>query len=282
MIRLARFLAVLVPALALPAAARADCPEVPGADALVVPGRVVMLGEMHGTEESPAFVAALACRAVEKGLPLRVGLEIDIEEAPALETFLGSDGTAADRDALLAGAFWTRAYQDGRSSRAMASLLDSLRALRRGGADVTVFPFSHEDAGTGRDAAMAGTIGEHIGRDDPPGVTLTLSGNLHSRTAQGSPWDPSFESMAYRLALARPGLDIVSLDVCHRGGEARFCTGAEPASCIARPLRETTEDSSARGVRLGAAAGAEGHDGVYCVGTLHASPPAVASDGDAG
>lgn len=29
---------------------------------MLAPGRVVLLGEMHGTEESPAFPAGLACR----------------------------------------------------------------------------------------------------------------------------------------------------------------------------------------------------------------------------
>ncbi|MEZ5332585.1 MAG: hypothetical protein R2991_11155 [Thermoanaerobaculia bacterium] len=273
MVRPARFLIALAPALVVPLTARGDCAGVPGADALLVPGRVVMLGEMHGTQESPAFVADLVCRAVEEGLAVRVGLEIAVEERPALAAFLDSAGSEADREALLSTPFWTRPYQDGRSSRAMAALLASLRALRAAGGAVTVFPFSHENAGAGRDAAMARTIAEAVDRDEKA-LTLTLSGNLHSRTGPGSPWDPGFEPMGYLLARERPDLDLVSLDVRYAGGEAWICTGAEVSSCGARPLGGTLAESATCAVALAPEA-AEGHDGSYCVGTLHASPPAA-------
>ena len=60
---------------AIPAASADDgCAPIGGATPLLETGRVVLLGELHGTEQSPAFVASLACHAVAAGLDLVVGL----------------------------------------------------------------------------------------------------------------------------------------------------------------------------------------------------------------
>src|SRR6185436_14170191 len=99
-----------------------------------------LLGEIHGTCEAPRATLALA----RQSLPARIGLEIDVDEQPRIDAFL-RDG---DRAALLAGPFWTRDFQDGRSSQAMAALLDDVRQLRLSGADLDVFLFrdeSHDD-----------------------------------------------------------------------------------------------------------------------------------------
>lgn len=45
-----------------------SCTKIPGSAALLAPGKVVLLGELHGTNESPSFVASLACNAVVAGL----------------------------------------------------------------------------------------------------------------------------------------------------------------------------------------------------------------------
>lgn len=267
------FLVLLASLLgAAPGAFAEACPAIARKDELLVAGGVVLLGEMHGTEESPAFLADLACGAGEAGLAVRVGLEVDVAEAGAIEWFLDSGGTAEDVELLLAGPFWTRDYQDGRSSRAMAALLADLGALRRSGRPVTVFPFSHETAGADRDAAMAEVIAGHLAGGDEA-VTLVLTGNLHSRTRVGSPWDPAFEPMGYRLAALLPERRIVSLDVCHGGGSAWICTGGSAADCGERRLGPSRAQGPA-GIHVGSGAEAEGHDGAYCVDALHASPPA--------
>lgn len=40
-----------------------ECEPTPGLDPLLVPGRFVLLGELHGTREMPAAVARIACAA---------------------------------------------------------------------------------------------------------------------------------------------------------------------------------------------------------------------------
>jgi len=118
------------------------CREIEGLEPLLAPGAGVLFGEIHGTVESPAFVANAACLALRAGFPVTVALEIPREEQPRVDTFLASAGMVADRAALLDSSFWQDKYQDGRRSQAMLSLLDELRRLRRGGHPIRATPGS--------------------------------------------------------------------------------------------------------------------------------------------
>ena len=114
------------------------CRPIGGLDKVLEPGKILLLGEMHGTAESPAFVADLACHAAKAGRPVTVALEINRAESPRVEAYLASKGLPEDRAALVQGSFWSNQPRDGRSSEAMAGLLDSLRKLRQQGAPVKV------------------------------------------------------------------------------------------------------------------------------------------------
>ncbi len=105
------------------------------ADAL----RPLLIGEIHGTQETPALLASMLRQG--SGRPWLLGLEIPRQEQERIEAFLRSDGGARARAALTGGAFWTRELQDGRSSEAMLQLIDAVRALRRSGRDIHVVCF---------------------------------------------------------------------------------------------------------------------------------------------
>ena len=96
----------------------------PGSELVLAGPRLTLVGELHGTREAPAAMLALAEAASERG-PVRVGLELPVEEQAHLDRFFG-DG---DRAQLLAGDFWSRGLRDGRNSEAMADLLDVLGLL---------------------------------------------------------------------------------------------------------------------------------------------------------
>jgi hypothetical protein len=108
--------AVLV--IALSGAARAsgwhaDCgTPIEGLDPLIAPGKTLVLGEIHGTREVPAFVASAVCQAVYTG-PVVLGLEMPAQ--PQFDAYLASDGGPQAQQALLAAPFWTAAFQDGRA-----------------------------------------------------------------------------------------------------------------------------------------------------------------------
>ncbi len=253
------------------------CPEVEGLDPLLVPGAVLLLGEMHGTAESPAFAEAAACRALKGGRRVIVALEIPREEQERVETFLASPGEEADRTALLEGPFWRSEYQDGRRSRAMLSLLDGLRRLSRQGLPLRARLIDREESPSSpqvRDRWMGEALAA-AADESPDALVIALTGNVHSRITRGTPWDPGYEPMGFDLVGSRPSLRVASLNVSYRGGTAWFCTSDQPGSCGVHPLKSAGE-AGADG-RWHVALYPEvrsGSSGVYEVGTLTASPPA--------
>ena len=75
------------------ATASLDCgTPIAGVAPLLVPGTIVMLGEIHGTVETPAFVGDLACHGLVRGHRVLLGLEYPASEQADLETYLASDG----------------------------------------------------------------------------------------------------------------------------------------------------------------------------------------------
>ncbi len=131
---------------------------------------ILLIGEIHGTEQFPRLVAELTRAAVAEQLPITVGLEIPCSEQERLDDLLqlgrqaqvhAQQTDAQDVDAQqvhaqqadaqdvaaeqvdaeqVEGWWWDRAreFQDGRSSRSMAELVSSLATLARQGADVAV------------------------------------------------------------------------------------------------------------------------------------------------
>lgn len=106
------------------------------------PRPLLIVGELHGSDQAPALAAALVERLAQQA-PVRLGLEIYAQEQARIDTYLASNGNAEARAALLAGEFWQRPREksDGRRSRAMFALIEHLRVLQRGGAPVDVVAF---------------------------------------------------------------------------------------------------------------------------------------------
>lgn len=257
-----------------------DCPPVPGVERLFERADLVLVGEMHGTVESPAYVAALACHAARAGGGVTVGFELAESEEARFSAYLGSDGSAAARAALLAGAPWqaTGQGQYGATSEAMVGLLESLRRLRRQGYPVSFALFNRTD-GRGsrdRDRKMAQTLGAQVRRSS--GRFIALTGNVHSRLARGTRWDAEYEPMGFLLRRDDPELRVVALNVAHAGGEAWLCT---PEGCGPQRLRGR---GAAAGERFATVVEDElrpdGHHGHYYVGEIHPSPPAVVGESD--
>jgi hypothetical protein len=253
-----------------------DCgPPIEGAEPVLQAGGLVMLGELHGTQQIPAFVADLACQGAVRELAVRVGLEIPRSEDEALAAYLTGSGAAADRAALLDAEHWQRPDQDGRSSEAILALIDRVRALRQGGLDVDLFAFDASSWAdwNERDAAMAARI---LGRAtaEPEALVLTLSGNLHNRTVQGLPWDPNAVPMGVLVQRARP--DGISLDVRHAGGTAWIC---QQEGCGVARLAGGAAGTGRR-IELRAEPDELGQHGTFSVGPLEAAPPAVGQPGE--
>jgi hypothetical protein len=219
---------------------------------------------MHDNDETQKFVGQLACAATALGA-LRVGLEIPSDEQAHIDKFLGSAGTPPDRQALLSGEFWTREFQDGRSSTAMAALLESLRKLARGGSDVKVvafdIPSSVHDGD--RDEAMAKNLAASFVRE-PEAVFLVLVGNLHARKAARMRFKQTFMAQ-YLIQMKQP---VTTLDGRYGVGTSWVCAptcqpqliGRGPAMPVGIVLERTQDDA---------------YDGTFSVGAPTFAPPAA-------
>lgn len=156
-----------------------DCQPIQGLDPYLVQGRVILLGEIHGTIEGPQFVERIACLALKKGLNVTVGLELPRSEEPVIDTFLESGGSVEERNKVLQLPFWSRDYQDGRASQAMFGLLDSIRELKSNGEHVAVVLIDKPNS-SDRDYDMAQRIIEKI-ESNASDFFIVLTGNYHNR-----------------------------------------------------------------------------------------------------
>ena len=174
--------------------------------------RLLIVGEMHGTNETPDLVAALVRDSI-KHRPVQLGLEMPAAEQSALQAYIRSTGGAPERAKLLQGRFWTS--QDGRSSTAMLRLLDSVRKLRIAGANVDVFAMEpiYPDLATMKkeggaqfvkEAGMAQSIRHAMDVGSPDQLVIVLMGNFHSRYGKDSPADAPDHSVTERLASESP------------------------------------------------------------------------------
>jgi len=235
-------------------------------------GAVLLLGELHGTQEVPRFVAQAACQAMVAGTPVTVGLELPLENQTRVDAFLESAGTEEDWLKLMEAPFWRSPYPDGRSSEAVANMLEQLRQLRSRGLDVEAFVFDHpKGQGQERENAMAATV-KHQVESAPNRFYVVLSGNIHARTKKGLPWDKKYQPMGYLLEDALE--DVVALDMAYDSGSAWICAVDNTLDCGIRTAKGKDNGDRFFMHRWDGTNDA-GYHGVFYVGPVNASAPAV-------
>lgn len=253
-----------------------DCPHYDGLDtvAALAESHVLIFGEaIHGTNESPEALSAMACGLLAQGEPVRVGLEATYTQTAALNAFLENP---ENLEALRLGASDMWSTHDGRSSVAILSLLKTLAGWRKGGANISVFAF---DANVGewvasanqsvaRDDAMARHVNEALNGFD--GAVLLLTGGFHARKEPFSLNDHHFVPMATGIT-SRP---VLSLEMRHAGGSGWMIgeVDGEPFKGAIVLNNLLPEGSPVRAFRLESPSAA--YDGIYFTGPITASPPA--------
>jgi hypothetical protein len=139
---------------------------------LLSPFQVIMVGEMHGTNESAPFVRGLTNLFTNKGDSVLVGLEIPAE---LMNRFLQLHN---DSSIYQSEFFANPPYLDGRESIAWANLISSLNKNHK----VIVFFFDtnrDENVVPFRDTLMAANIKTQFNKH-PAWKIITLSGNYHT------------------------------------------------------------------------------------------------------
>lgn len=247
------------------------CTALPGSDALWTPeARYVIVGEIHGTTETPAAFAQLVCEASARGA-VTVALELPMSLQSEFEAFLAATGDASAEAILRRTSYWNPRHQDGRSSVAMVEMLHSIRRLRAAGRDIAIrvfLPDQGRPAGFDQnyhELEMATEIAR-AARVRPEARVLVLVGGVHASKARIEMWD------LLPAAAHLPRAEVITLDVAQQGGQSWSCRteGCGISDMI------SVYDPVERGVTLvpiddGA------YDGILAVGPVTASPPAASA-----
>jgi len=247
-------------------------PELPGT--WLTPGTVILFGDFHGTVELPAAFGEAVCFAASAGRAVLVGLEWPRDDQAAVERFLSALDEQPSRAPLFQLPFWTREFQDGRSSRAMASLLVRLRQLRQAGLHLELVLFDQtEGAGAqDRDAAMAERLAaEALAR--PQAVTMAFVGNFHARTTIGAPWNPDARPMGWYMRQA--GASVKAIDGIGPAGTAWQCASGGPQPCGERRVDRGGRPEHGPTLEVFEREADGGFAGRVVVPAMTASPPVV-------
>lgn len=241
------------PAEQPPAPPVACAAEPTGLAPILHPGALIVFGELHGTVESPAFVANVACHAARSGREVAVGLEIPRDLQPQLDRFLDSNGGSDDVTALLQGEHWSS--EDGNASKALLGIIERVRALRHSGRKARVFFFdiARTDSGD-RDQNMAANVAAQADRNSQ-GITLVLTGNFHAKT-DSERW------MSWHISQRHRGL--LTLNIGYSGGSAYVCImGGE---CGVHTGLTGKDRGNAPFIELFAVPDAGGYSGLFYLG----------------
>lgn len=227
--------------------------------------KVLVVGEMHGTEEVPTLVLKMIRQLHQSGQPLTVGLEIPSDHQQVVESFLKK----GDFSRLLQLEYFQ--YPDGRTSVAMGQLIRGLRDLK----DIRVICFdidSKLSSSINRDSVM----GVNLSKGYQDGYLVMLTGNLHANLKEGY-WRPNFKSAVYHFSKLRKLDDqLLSLNTYFGSGTIWNCM---QDGCKEREVQDNS--SLKKGIKyrnfiaVYDAALAGGYHGVLYIDRVTASPPMV-------
>lgn len=273
-------LAILLQLLApvLPVDRQPACEPLPGVETVASDHmlRWLVVGELHGTAETPAAFAELICNIAQSRDNIVVAVEYPGEAQPFIDAYLDSDGGPEARAALLAAPVWRSENQDGRWSEAFVVLFERLRAFRQGGAIDKVVaiqpphvrpPIEYERAMAERVASASPT---------PQTLAIVLVGNVHAMvSAPGSNGQP-YTPMAGFL----PRDSTVTLNAVGNGGALWACFLKTPGSesreltCAAKDFGRAARTYH-RGIVLGSEPSGAYSGALYLGRETTASPPAI-------
>lgn len=256
-------MSALLTALALAAGApdnpAAECEAVAGWDEVLADetARFLVVGEMHGTAETPALFSDVVCQSGQTE-PVVVALEFASSVQDDIDRYMASDGGTEARTAFLQAAIWNPSAHDGRSSEAMFAMFEDLRRYRHAGLVSRVVAFQPDHLGRAatreeREQSMADVIVE-AGKGGER--VLVLVGNVHARLEE-VPYGGGYMPMAGHL----PSAATLSFDTAGNGGEAWACN----ADLTCGPLSlGTSSDPQERHVAL-----ADDDADTHYSGTIH-------------
>jgi hypothetical protein len=260
--------------LGLLSAAIMACSPPDGTTALLErPERVIMIGELHGTEEAPRAVGEIACAAAEQG-PVVVALELEDTLQPTLDAFISQPDEASALATLSDSSLLNRPHQDGRTSRALLALLQKVRMLKASGRDISLHLFQPsmtraQELDQAWYELNMGQLLSEARQNRPDARVIGLAGNTHARKTPLT----RYPDMGIPAAGHLPKRETLSLVIAEQGGFAWNC-GQDV--CGVNPTM-ISHDSEARGVILTPLEDGA-YDGLLALGPSTASPPISGKD----
>ena len=229
--------------------------------------RFLLLGEIHGTAETPALFSDIICLASSR--PLVVGVEWPADSQQALDAFLLAADEKAARTRLHAAPALRR--PDGRGSRAMIAMLMEIWHLRQAGRPISLFAFDYEIGAPGtsneREIRMAALLSE-AARRRPDALVVALTGLGHADKTGFTSFTPPFRSMVQHL----PETETVSIAMLVHGGEAWTCRRSATGATLPCAAMEIPSRTPIRPRGLGA--GSPGFDASLSTGGRYTASPA--------
>lgn len=214
----------------------------------------VIFGEVHGTNEIPAFFAACVREFTDRGEKVRVFLEFDGTDTEHTAKYLRGE---IDESALLSSPRWQ--VHDGRTSMAMLALHRALKGVQ-------VFGFAAGRGVADINAAMGENFLKHRLKS---GYNLVLVGGTHAQLAAGK--GDSFASVPFGQYVQARSKNVLSLNVRYTGGQAWACA----PYCEASALGNNEPGGATPARRIGFDGRDSRFHGYFSVGTATASPPAL-------
>lgn len=217
------FLSALALAMGTPETASHQCEALDGWNELLAEedARYIVVGEMHGTAETPALFADIVCQTGQQE-PVVVALEQPETAQAEIDRFLASDGGEQARELFLRSGIWTDDFKDGRSSEAMFSMFEKLRQYLHAGlvSRVVAFQVTGSEYSSPQiyEQALADKIIEMAGE----ARVLVYIGNVHA-LRQEVPYRGGYMPMAGLL----PGDETITFDTIGNGGETWACSAPE-------------------------------------------------------
>jgi hypothetical protein len=213
-----------------------DCTPQLQLDVSKIKQQIVLVGEVHGTKEMPAFTSGLVCSLLKDGRSVILAVERFAEEQEHLQLYIESEGTAADRSGLLGVHMWASRWQDGRSSEAMFALVEDIRKLRKGGQRVGILamqklgnlkvPMTKAESAplSFADQKIHSIINDRVMADSLMAASVlyrkytvvALAGYAHTSTRKGSSRDAEYLPLGHLISAMEPTFII---GVRHGGGE---------------------------------------------------------------
>ncbi len=229
--------------------------------------KIILLGEIHGTNEAPAFAGELVCNLMASRGAAVLALELPLSSQVAVNAAM-AERTEADASKLFDELpFWEAKFQDGRRSQAIKQLMMQLWQLHQKNDNVRlrlIDPDTNRPQAE-RDAMMGARL-KAVSDEFPATPVVALMGNLHARKQKGTPWDSDFLPAASFLV----GENFVSLNIKYDGGTAWNC---DKSGCGIHPVSRSASSAQKNNPTVMISDRDPNYDGVFFVGVLTASPP---------